>query len=212
MERYIDKVVFQYKILAKVYDLMDAILFTIPKRNPRTGLATHIPNKAMDVLDVCCGTCNTAIDLAAASSLNRVVGIDISQHMLKVARNKIEKKGLHNIELFCMDAANTNLDKEFDAVTTSLSLHEMPEEMIDQVVSEMARVLKKGGKMYIIEWEKPDSLIGSKIFNIFPGLFEPKSFKTFLKMDWEDLLSKYCLKVDQIEKYTFTKLIIASKL
>lgn len=211
MKNYIEKVKFLYKILAKVYDVMDILLFPAWKRNPRIGLAAHIPNEAMDVLEVCFGTGSTGIGLAAANCRNRIVGVDISEGMLKVAQNKIRRKQLANVELLCADAANISFNREFDAVITSLSLHEMPKEIMDSVLSGMAGVLKNSGKMYIIEWDRPDSFIGSSIFKIFPGMFEPKGFTSFLDMNWKDCLGKYCLDVEQIEKYTFTKLIIATK-
>ncbi len=211
MESYSDKVKFQYKMLAKVYDLMDIIGFPVKKNNPRLALAKHIQNESLSVLDVCTGTGNSAISIAARNLNNEVTGIDISEQMLAVADRKIKKKNLSNVKLLCMDAAHIDLNKQFDIVTTSLSLHEMPKDIRKSVVSSMAKVLKHNGRFYIIEWDRPRSFIGSLVFMFFPYQFEPKGFGDFLKINWEDYLKQYGLRIERIEKYTFTKLIIAIK-
>jgi demethylmenaquinone methyltransferase / 2-methoxy-6-polyprenyl-1,4-benzoquinol methylase len=196
MKSYSEKVQFRYKMIAKIYDLMDTIGFPIKKYNPRLGLAGHIPNENISVLDVCFGTGNTGISIAARNDGNKVVGIDISEQMLKVAQNKIRREKLDNITLIYMDAARINLKEEFDVVTTSLSLHEMPKDIMNSVISGMGRVLKSDGKMNIIEWDKPKSFLGFAIFMFFPYLFEPKGFGDFLRLDWKNYLKQYGLKIE----------------
>lgn len=211
MESYSEKVKFQYKMLARIYDLMDIIGFPVKKNNPRLALAKHIPNESLSVLDVCTGTGNSAISIASRNLNNEVTGIDLSEQMLTVADRKIKKNNLSNVKLLCMDATHIDLNKQFDIVTTSLSLHEMPKDIRDSVVSGMARVLRHNGRFYIIEWDKPKGFIGSIVFMFFPYQFEPKGFGDFLKINWEDYLKQYGLRIERIEKYTFTKLIIAIK-
>ena len=211
MKSYSEKVKFQYKMLAKIYDLMDIVGFPIKKYNPRIALAKHIPNDSLSVLDVCTGTGNSAISIAEENLSNEVTGIDLSEQMLAVADGKIKKKNLTNVTLLYMDAVHIDLNKQFDIVTTSLSMHEMPKDIRDSVVSSMARVLKQNGRLYIIEWDKPRSFIGSIVFMFFPYQFEPRGFGDFLKLNWEDYLKQYGLRIERIEKYTFTKLIIAIK-
>ncbi len=211
MESYSEKVKFQYKMLAKIYDLMDIIGFPVKKNNPRLALAKHIPNESLSVLDVCTGTGNSAISIAASNLNNEVTGIDLSEQMLTVADKKIKKRDLSNVKLLCMDAAHIDFNTQFDIVTTSLSLHEMPKAIRDAIVSNMTRILKKKGKLYIMDWDKPTSIIGSIVFMFFPYQFEPKGFGDFLKINWEDYLKQYGLRIERIEKYSFTKLIIAIK-
>jgi demethylmenaquinone methyltransferase/2-methoxy-6-polyprenyl-1,4-benzoquinol methylase len=211
LKSYNEKVKFQYKMLAKMYDLMDIIGFPIKKYNPRLGLARHIPNSNISILDVCSGTGNSSIAIAKKNNNNRIMRIDLSEDMLKVAQNKIKKSKLANITTNCMDATKIDMDEKFDIVTTSLSLHEMPQTVMDSVISEMNRVLKKNGKLYIIEWEKPKNIIGSIVFMLCPYIFEPKGFGDFLKLDWVSYLKKKGFSIESTEKYTFTKLIIANK-
>lgn len=209
MRSYNENVRLKYKLLAKIYDLMDPILFNSKKGNPRYALAGMIPDEELEILDVCPGTGCTTVAIASSNKRNRVTGIDLSGDMLRVAERKIRKNGLENVSLFQMDAAKIELEKEFDVVTTSLSLHEMPDGIMDSVISEMSRVLRKEGRMLIIEWDRPKDFLGSMVFTVFPYLFEPGDFKGFLQLDWCEYLKRHGLVLKGIEKFKFTKLIIA---
>lgn len=212
MENYENRVRVLYKILSKAYDLMDLIIFSNENSNPRKGLASKLPNDRLRVLDVCCGTGNSAIAIAKKNDNNTVIGIDLSSDMLKAARNKAIKNKFDNISFREMNAAKTDFSNEsFDVVTVSLALHEMPQELIDLILTEIGRVLKPSGKLYIIDWDRPKHPIASLVFAIFPTLFEPKVFKDFLKINWKQLLDKFAFKYLDTERYTFTKLVIAIK-
>lgn len=212
MKNYDEKVKMIYKMLYKVYDLMDIILFSSNKSNPRKGLADQLTNEHIKILDVCCGTGNSSIAIGFKNSNNTIVGIDLSKDMLKVARKKTQKRNLINVSFKEMNAVNMDFaDEYFDVVTISLALHEMPQEVINPVLSEISRVIKAGGKLYIIDWEKPKHYFSSILFSIFPASFEPKVFKQFLKINWNNLLHQYNLELENIEMYNFTKLINAKK-
>ncbi|MHC1685242.1 MAG: class I SAM-dependent methyltransferase [Clostridiaceae bacterium] len=207
-----EKIRFKYKILSKVYGLMDTVFFFKKQYNPRYNLAERIPNCDISVLDVCFGTGNTSITIAKKNPKNRIIGIDLSKDMLKVAEKKVKKFNLNNISTFIMDATNISFDEKFDIVTTSLSLHEMSSKVRSSVISQMSSLLKDDGKLYIIEWNKPNNSLSLVLFMIFPYLSEPKGFGEFLTLDWTDYLNNFGLKIENIEIFGFTKLIIASKL
>jgi demethylmenaquinone methyltransferase/2-methoxy-6-polyprenyl-1,4-benzoquinol methylase len=212
MEFYEDRVRTLYKVLSKVYDLMDFIVFPDEKANPRKGLANQLPNEQIRVLDVCCGTGNSAIAIGKKNINKTVIGIDLSSDMLKVARNKAIKNKINNISFKEMNASKMDFSSgSFDVVTISLALHEMPQKLIDLILTEAGRVLKPNGKLYIIDWDRPKHPIASLLFSIFPTLFEPKVFKHFLKIDWKQLLVKFAFEYKDTEHYTFTKLIVAIK-
>lgn len=211
MKDYRKKEKLMYKILAKVYDLMDVICFPKKSSNPRLALAKKLSNKDLNILDVCCGTANTSIAIAQKNATHKIIGIDMSPDMLTVARNKISRKNLSNIELMQMDATNIKIFKQFDVVTTSLSLHEMPKDVMNTVISEMNRLLTDNGRIYIIEWSKPEKLPGRIMFKLFPYLFEPKGFGDFLKIDWDRYLNDYGLTVESIKIYSNTKLLSIKK-
>ncbi len=207
MKDYRKKEKLMYKILAKVYDLMDVICFPKKSSNPRLALAKKLSNKDLSILDVCCGTANTSIAIAQENARHKILGIDLSPDMLTVASNKILRKKLSNIELIEMDATNIDIKEQFDVVTTSLSLHEMPKDIMDSVICQMTSKLKPTGKLYIIDWSKPKKLPGRLIFMLFPYLLEPKGFRDFLKIDWERYLNNYGLTVESIEMYSSTMLL-----
>ncbi|MEN2776054.1 class I SAM-dependent methyltransferase [Acetivibrio clariflavus] len=195
-----------YRVLSKIYGLMDLIVFPNKKANPRKGLANQIPDEQVRVLDVCCGTGNSTIAIGKKNINNTVIGIDLSRDMLKVARNKAIKNKITNTSFIEMNATKLDFPScSFDFVTISLAFHEMPQELIDLILVEIGRVLKPKGKLYIIEWDWPKHPIAYVLFSIFPSLFEPKEFKQFLKIDWKQLLGEFGFKYLGMEHYTFTK-------
>jgi ubiquinone/menaquinone biosynthesis C-methylase UbiE len=103
------------------------------------------PKKGMSVLDVGCGTGNFSIKLAKMG-LN-VTGIDVSDNMLDVARDKAKKGGL-SIDFINMDARDMIFeDESFDGVISMAAIEFIQES--EKVLNEMFRVVKKGGKIVI---------------------------------------------------------------
>ena len=98
----------------------------------------------MSVLDVGCGTGNFSIKLAKMG-LN-VTGIDVSDNMLDVARDKAKKGGL-SIDFINMDARDMIFeDESFDGVISMAAIEFIQES--EKVLNEMFRVVK-GGKIVI---------------------------------------------------------------
>ncbi len=52
-------------------------------------------------------------------------------------------------------------DEEFDLVTISLGLHDMPLDIRTLVLKEVKRVLKRNGKLYILEYDLPQNPLGA---------------------------------------------------
>lgn len=107
------------------------------------------------VLDVACGTGNTAIPLARSGCI--VTGVDISTNLLEQARARAAAEGL-NITFDEGDAeALPYPDASFDAVTTMFGAMFAPRPEL--VASEAARVLKPGGLLAMANWN-PASFTG----------------------------------------------------
>ncbi|TRX64329.1 bifunctional demethylmenaquinone methyltransferase/2-methoxy-6-polyprenyl-1,4-benzoquinol methylase UbiE [Carboxylicivirga sp. M1479] len=106
------------------------------------------------ILDVATGTGDLA--LQAHQRLGcQVVGIDISTEMLKVAQEKIEKRGLSDV-ISVQEADSENLpfdDNHFDAVMVAFGVRNF--ENLNKGLTDMARTLKPGGKMVVLEFSKP---------------------------------------------------------
>ena len=82
-----------------------------------------------------------------------VIGIDLSEAMLRVARRK---NGLPNVTFQRADATALPFeDANFDAACVSFALHEMPATIRERVVREMARVTKVGGTVVVVDYALP---------------------------------------------------------
>jgi len=148
------------------------------------------PYKGMKVLDVGCGTGNFSIKLAEKGC--QVVGIDISEKMLDIARKKSRAKNL-NISFYNMNVYNLSFpDESFNGVFSMAALEFMHEPR--KAFNEMMRVLKPGGQLligtihrdshwgrfYMKEAEKPDSIFRFADFKTLKEL-EELNIKTLVK-------------------------------
>ena len=88
----------------------------------------------------------------------QVVGLDLSEEMVRYATRKVEQKSLaERISLVVGDAEQLPFEEgEFDAVTASFGVRNFGD--LPQGLSEMCRVLKAGGKCYIMEFSRPDDV------------------------------------------------------
>lgn len=107
------------------------------------------------VLDVATGTADVAILIHKILNPTRIIGVDISEGMLELGRNKIAKLALNkHIDLQLGDSEVLNFpDEMFDAVTVAFGVRNY--EHLRQGLVEMKRVLKPGGKLVVLEFSKP---------------------------------------------------------
>jgi ubiquinone/menaquinone biosynthesis C-methylase UbiE len=113
------------------------------------------------VLDLCCGAGASAIPSAlAVGAAGRVVGIDIAEPMLELARARAAREGLANIEFRHGDATSTGLPAgSFDAVVCVFGVFFVPD--MTAFITEMWRVVRPGGVVAVTTWG--------------PGFLEPAS-------------------------------------
>jgi demethylmenaquinone methyltransferase/2-methoxy-6-polyprenyl-1,4-benzoquinol methylase len=212
MQGYERTIKLKFKILSTFYDLFD-IPFRLNKDgNPRLALAREIPNQPLRILDVCVGTANSAIAVAETNDQNEIIGVDLSPDMIAVAESKIRRRGIRNISIHQMDATKMSFqDGEFDTAMISFGLHELDYELMMSILKETSRILKKCGKLYIIDYEQEKGLIKSIILSAHLRIFEPRHMPQFLKYDWNTLLQGIGVRVTRIDKYLFSKVISATK-
>ena len=107
------------------------------------------------VLDVAAGTADLCIETIRQGKSQKVVGVDISEGMLDVGREKVLRKGLSDkIELRLADCASLPFDDNtFDAVTCGYGVRNFAE--LDRSLTEIFRVLKPGGQLRILEFTYP---------------------------------------------------------
>ncbi len=125
------------------------------------------------VLDVATGTADVAIMAAKKFPECNFIGIDISEGMLTVGRQKVTKLGLEQrISLHLGDSETIKFaDNSFDAVTVAFGVRNF--EHLEKGLSEIYRVLKPGGKMVVLEFSKPATPGVNGLYNFYMKLITP---------------------------------------
>ena len=200
----------KYRMLAAFIDSYEFVFAFNKEKNPRYALARRIPDKDLCVLDVCFGTGNGS--MAIWETTNMIVGVDMSFDMLAKAKQKIFRQDRHNVFIHQMDAANMGFqDEKFDVIMVSFGLHDMEYDLMLRVLNEMHRILKKNGKLYILDYEKEGGLLKRLMFSIYLRISYPKHVQDFLNYDWNRILSGIGFRLDSAETYTVSKLVTATK-
>lgn len=141
--------------IARRYDLMNTVMTAGMHHGwRRTAVAMAAPPAGGRALDVCSGTGDFAFALYdAVGPLGRVTGIDFSRRMLDVAREKARGNG-KPVEFRWGDAAGLDFeDNEFDVATVGFGVRNVAD--IQGAFSEMARVVKPGGRVVCLEITQP---------------------------------------------------------
>src|SRR6185295_6415332 len=103
------------------------------------------------VLDVACGTGNTALMAGARNAV--VTGLDLTPELLAVAQKRAAEEGLNDITWKAGDAEDLPFeDGTFDVVVSSCGLMFAPDQQ--KVANEVARVTKVGGRISIQAWTR----------------------------------------------------------
>ena len=142
--------------ISGVYDLMNSAMSAglhHEWRQRAVELADVGPGS--DALDVCCGTGDLALELRRRIGPDgRVVGSDFSEPMLELARAKSGEQGLP-VEFGWADALDLPYgDASFDAVTVGFGARNLAD--LDTGLGQMARVLRPGGRLVILEITRPN--------------------------------------------------------
>jgi demethylmenaquinone methyltransferase/2-methoxy-6-polyprenyl-1,4-benzoquinol methylase len=120
------------------------------------------------ILDMATGTGDVAIEIIHQNGDHRkVFGLDFSEPMIKRARRKVLGKGLsQKIALSLGDALSLPFrDNTFHASIVAFGLRNIVEK--EQALSEIVRVIKKGGKVIILEFTFPNKGLMRKIYPIY---------------------------------------------
>ena len=132
------------------------------------------------ILDIATGTGDFAIE-ALSLKPKKIIGVDISEGMLSVGREKLIKKNLTDkIELISGDSEVLPFeDNFFDAVIVSFGVRNF--ENLEKGLSDMLRVLKPGGKVVILEFSKPKSFPFKQLYKFYFQWILPKIGKLISK-------------------------------
>ena len=141
--------------IAGVYDLMNSAMTAGLHHQWRQRAVDRAEvGPGSDALDICCGTGDLSLELRRRIGPDgRVVGSDFSEPMLELARRKSGEEGLP-VEFGWADALDLPYgDASFDAVTIGFGARNLAD--LPKGLSEMARVLRPGGRLVILEITRP---------------------------------------------------------
>lgn len=123
--------------------------------------------KPAHILDVATGTGDFAIQLHQSLQPQHIIGIDLSQGMLDEACRKVKEKGLENDITFRQDdcMALHMDDESVDAVTVAFGVRNF--EHLQQGYHEMARVLRPGGMLCVLELSTPTNPVIRWFYDLY---------------------------------------------
>ncbi|MBR2369139.1 MAG: bifunctional demethylmenaquinone methyltransferase/2-methoxy-6-polyprenyl-1,4-benzoquinol methylase UbiE [Paludibacteraceae bacterium] len=144
--------------IASDYDKLNHILsLNIDKGWRKKAVRNLVDTQApLKVLDVACGTADFTIEIAQkVAKGSEVIGVDISEGMMAVGREKIKKAGV-SAELLVADCEDLPYpDNTFDRISVGFGVRNF--EHLELGLSQMYRVLSSGGKLVILELSVPSN-------------------------------------------------------
>ena len=162
--------------IAPTYDLLNHRLsWNIDKYWRRKAINTLAANMTEDgtprILDVATGTGDLALQMAKKMPKADITGIDISEGMLQIARQKAQKE--NRPMTFAKEDCDalSYPDDSFDAVTAAFGIRNF--QNLEKGLSEMFRVLKPGGMFCVLELTTPVTFPMKQLFHLYSNLILP---------------------------------------
>ena len=140
--------------IARRYDLLNHLLSLGIDRGWRRRVVRMVRlHRPAEILDMATGTGDLAIMLAEACPAAQITGIDLSERMLAIGREKVERKGLSGrIRLSQGDAETPRYGEgRFDAATVAFGVRNF--EDLPGGMTGLYRALKPGGRLYVLEFD-----------------------------------------------------------
>lgn len=155
-----------FDAISPKYDLLNRLFSMGIDQRWRRLVIRSVGEEPTDrLLDVATGTADLAI--LAAKTVKEVIGIDISEGMLSHGRTKVKDRGLEDrITLQQADSIALPFDDaRFDAVTVAFGVRNF--EDLERGLSEMFRVLRPGGRLFVLEFSKPQRTPMRQLFRFY---------------------------------------------
>ena len=126
-----------------------------------------VPSKPKILLDVATGTGDFAIEAVKQLSPEKIIGVDISDGMMKLGREKVKAKKLEHIISFQNGDSESLAFEEntFDAITVGFGVRNYAN--LEKGMCDMQRVLKPGGMLVVLEFSKPRKFPMKQGYNFY---------------------------------------------
>ncbi len=167
--------------ISKEYDGLNRVIsFGIDVKWRKKVVKIVTSHKPGNVLDIATGTGDLAINLVKTGA-SKIVGLDISQGMLDVGKQKISKRQLSDsIDMILGDSENMPFeDHTFDAITVAFGVRNF--ETLEKGLKEILRVLKPGGVFVILETSVPTKTPYKQGYRFYTKNILPMIGKLFSK-------------------------------
>ena len=155
------------------YDLMnDVMTLGMHRRWKRRTAQLASESLPGPAIDVSTGTGDLAFLLARRPEREPTVGLDLLPEMIERAKMKPVKRAAGEVSFLVGDALSLPFaDDTFACATAGFSLRNMPD--VEQAIGEMARVVKPGGRVALLELSPMESGIRSRFFRLYFHGFVP---------------------------------------
>ena len=176
-----EQVTKMFDTISKEYDGLNRVIsFGIDVKWRKKVVAIVAKEQPNIILDIATGTGDLAINLSKTNA-SKIIGLDISDGMLEVGRQKITNKHLNNtIEMVLGDSENLPFeDKTFDAITVAFGVRNF--ETLEKGLKEIHRVLKPNGTFIILETSMPTKTPYKQGYNFYTKNILPLIGKMFSK-------------------------------
>lgn len=131
------------------------------------------------ILDLACGTLDLSLELAAVHPGRRIIGADFSLEMIRAGRPKLDRPHPGRVAVMAGDGMRLPLaDSSTSGATIAFGIRNMPDR--DAALAELARVIKPGGRLAILEFGVPGGVFRTiyltyltRLLPIFARLLSP---------------------------------------
>ena len=167
--------------ISSKYDLLNRVLsMGIDKRWRKKAIKLLRESSPKKILDIATGTADFAIESLRLQP-QEVIGVDISEGMLEIGRQKIEKLNVgHIIKLQSGDSENLRFEENFfDAAIVAFGVRNF--ENLRAGLENIHRVVRSGGKLVVLEFSMPEKFPMKQLYRFYSKYILPKIGKTVSK-------------------------------
>jgi len=176
-----DQVATMFNNISKNYDDLNRVIsFGIDISWRKKVVQIVSKNNPQQILDIATGTGDLALMMSTLAP-EKIIGLDISEGMLAVGKEKISKAQLNDkIEMVVGDSEDIRYaDNTFDAITVSFGVRNFAN--LDKGLGEIRRVLKPGGILVILETSNPTKFPFKQGYKFYTSFILPVIGKLFSK-------------------------------